>query len=168
MFNEKFFIMMIGLPGSGKDYWIEQFITNKTFTKNIVVLSTDDIFEEYAKKNNISYSQAFKDLPFKKVQKEFDRRLQTAIANGDNIIWNQTNMSVKSRKGKIAQIPNDYNKYAVNVIVNDQILKQQLAKREKETNGSKVIPNHVIENMAKSYNAPSKQEGFINILEVKR
>jgi hypothetical protein len=77
-------------------------------------------------------------------------------------------MSVKSRKGKIAQIPNDYNKYAVNVIVNDQILKQQLAKREKETNGSKVIPNHVIENMAKSYNAPSKQEGFINILEVKR
>lgn len=160
---------MIGLPGSGKDYWINNFINSQTKeTQNkTVVLSTDDIFEEYAKENNISYSEAFNQLSFKEVQKEFNRRLENAIANNFNIIWNQTNMNVKTRKGKISQIPNDYNKYAVNVIVDEITLKNQLSKREIETNGSKVIPNHVIENMAKSYQAPTKNEGFVKIIEIK-
>lgn len=161
--DRKTFIMMVGLPGSGKDYYIRQFLDKMTDRDNWFALGTDDIFEEWAARDGITYNDAFQRYNYKDVDREFHARIRKAFAEGKNVIWNQTNMTSKARQKKLRQVPNDYYKVAVVVVVPDNVLAQQLARREEETNGAKAIPRDVIDRMARTYVAPTKDEGWDKI-----
>ena len=152
------FMMLIGGPGSGKSTWIKKFVSGK---KNWVILSTDEVFEEWGKKEGLNYSEAFNKFKFKDVNAEFNKRLRKAFEEKKNVVWDQTNMTPKSRRGKLNNVPKDYKKVAVAFEVDDKEVDKRLVARE--ANSGKSIPSHVVASMRKSYNPPTKQEGFDEI-----
>lgn len=152
------FIMLVGLPGSGKSTYIEKLL-EKYPERDYVIISSDDIIEEVALKEGKTYSEVFeKTVGY--ATAEMKRRAKAAAADGRNIIWDQTNMTVKSRTSKMKDFAG-YNFSAVVFSLTDEELNRRLKKRESET--GKVIPGFIIKNMANSYVAPSKSEGFENI-----
>ena len=156
------YIILIGLPGSGKSTWIKKFLAkaNEPYT----IISSDNIIEELGGPEGLNYSEAFsKYSGF--AMKEMNRRFAAAVQNNQNIIHDQTNMNVKTRRGKLAKVPDSYDKKAVVFSIPDPELKRRLKNRESET--GKHIPNHAINSMAASYEAPSKAEGFSDIKYVR-
>lgn len=155
-------IMLIGPPGSGKSTYINDLLMIKNALCNdnykVVVISTDDIFEELAKDAGITYTEAFDKFSFKEIEREMFNRLDTAIKENRDIIIDQTNMSVKSRARKLQKFPSNYHKEAVVFNVDRVELDRRLNEREKET--GKIIPKFVVDSMLRSYQEPTKAEGF--------
>jgi predicted kinase len=143
--------MLIGVPGSGKTTWIKN---NKN---DAVVLSTDDYIERIAAEQGKTYSEVFKD-EIDSANTHMSQELTRAIKNSDDIIWDQTNLTVKSRKGKLSKIPKNYRKVAVYFSV-PQDLRQRLASRP-----GKTIPEPVIISMINQLQPPSKEEGFDEVV----
>ncbi len=150
--------VLVGLPGSGKTTWI-----NNRMNKDddYVVISSDDEIEKYAKSQGLTYSDVFSDY-VKTATSLMQTNLQNAIRSNSSIIWDQTNMSSKKRKGIVQQIPKHYNKIAVVFELGREELENRLNKREKET--GKHIPLHVIDNMEMNFTMPTEDEGFNRII----
>jgi predicted kinase len=147
-------IMMVGMPCSGKSTFIEKF-SNKF--NDYIVISTDNIIEGRAEKQGKTYNEIFKD-EIKSATKEMNERLAQAIQNGDNIIWDQTNLTVKSRKSKLSGIPKDYQKVAMYVETDLKTIK------DRNVRPGKIIPESVLDNMWGSIEVPSITEGFHAVL----
>lgn len=147
-------IMMVGMPCSGKSTFIEKF-SNKF--NDYVVISTDNIIEARAKEQGKTYNEIFKD-EIKSATKEMNEQLVQAIQNGDNIIWDQTNLTIKSRNSKLSNIPKDYQKVAMYVETDLETVKAR------NTRPGKIIPESVIDNMWSSIEVPSITEGFHAVL----
>jgi predicted kinase len=143
--------MLIGVPGSGKTTWI------KGHRGNAVVLSTDDKVEAEAERLGKTYSDVFQSI-IKQATREMNDDLNDAIREKRDIIWDQTNITRKSRKGKLDKIPGDYRKVAVFFPVPPD-LRERLASRP-----GKVIPEPVIISMINQIEPPSKDEGFDEIV----
>lgn len=147
--------MLIGVPASGKSTWIatQPFDWNKT-----VIASTDGYIDRIAKQNASTYNAMFKSH-FDDATKEMGATVRHAIANGLDIVWDQTNTSVKGRASKLAMFPKDYKKVAVVFPTpNKEELARRLASRE-----GKNIPDHVMRSMIDSLATPSSAEGFDEI-----
>jgi predicted kinase len=151
------FICLVGLPGSGKSTWMRSFLSKNS---NYVVISSDDIIEEKCNVAGIAYSEGF-DKFIGYATSEMKRRFNEAISNKLNIILDQTNMSIKSRRSKMNNLSDDYEKTAMIFVVPDPVLKERLDHRAKTT--GKVIPEFVMNSMARSYEMPTKNEGFDHI-----
>jgi len=137
------FIMMIGLPGSGKSAWADK--------QAIKVFSSDTMREEYY--GDASY-QGDNQLIFDLLHKRIIENLQA----GNSSIMDATNLNSKKRRYFLNKIANlDVEKIAVVVakpieqcIENDAIRKRH-------------VPQYVIERMRKSFQIPMLQEGFDKI-----
>jgi predicted kinase len=145
--------MLVGVPGSGKTTWIKN---NK---HNAVVLSTDDYIEKVAAKQGKTYSEVFKDV-IGDATDQMEKDLLQAVRNERDIIWDQTNLTAKSRKGKLSRIPKSYKKVAVYFTVPSD-LRDRLASRP-----GKTIPEPVIISMINQLQPPTKEEGFDEIVAV--
>ena len=155
---EKTLIVMIGLPGSGKSTWVRNYLKNSEVEFQIV--SSDDIIMKYAEKEGLNYTEGFP--KFSGIAaKEMKRNARKYAAEGLNVIWDQTNMSVKSRKLAMSLFK-DYKKIAVVFSICPKELERRLEKREKEE--GKHIPDFVIDTMSRKYNEPTKEEGFDKIV----
>lgn len=143
--------MLIGVPGAGKSTWI------KNHKHNAVVLSSDDYIEKVAAKQGLTYNDVFKDA-IPGAAANLKRDLKSAIENGQDIIWDQTNLTVKSRREKLKMIPDDYHMVAVFFSVPPD-LRERLAGRP-----GKTIPDPVILTMISQLTPPSKEEGFDEII----
>lgn len=152
-------IVMVGLPGSGKSTWREQFLKNAQ--DEYVIVSSDDEIEALAAKIDSNYTDAFNKF-IGKATAISKQKFREAVNSNESIIWDQTNLTPKKRKGILAQVPNNYRKVAVVFEVTDEELESRLSKRKEET--GKDIPPHVIKSMANSYIPPTKQEGFDEIV----
>ena len=89
--------MLIGLPGSGKTYWV----ANRGFYFNTVVVSTDDIIETIGRQVGMTYNEMFNDITYSFAEKMMMHIAKFNINLGKNIIWDQTNLTVKTRKRKL-------------------------------------------------------------------
>lgn len=152
--------VLVGLPGSGKSTSIPNDFTG-------FVYSTDRFIEEAAKHFGITYNEAFFDN-IKNATHSMDTLLSYAIKNKSDIIWDQTNMSAKKRRGILGRIPASYKKICIcrvppRTAQEWSELDRRLASRE-----GKTIPHHIIESMADSYVEPELDEGFdyIQILDM--
>lgn len=144
--------MLIGVPGSGKSTWIKNHGDPAA-----MVLSTDDKIEAAAQAQGKTYSEVFKD-EIKTATGSMDYDLLRALRDGRDIIWDQTNITRKSRKTKLSRIPAAYEKIAV-FFPTPQDLKQRLAGRP-----GKEIPEPVVLSMINQLEPPSKDEGFDKII----
>ena len=149
-------IMAVGLPGTGKSTFFKKMQSDLADRfGDIAYLSTDKFIEIYARKENKTYDQVFETY-IKTASQLVEEKLQNAIRNQRLIIWDQTNLSAKSRKSKLSKIPKTYFKMA---LIFDALEENQwqtiLASRP-----GKTIPGHILKNMQSSYQVPTIAEGF--------
>lgn len=158
------FFMLVGAPGSGKSTWTRNFLSKTD--DEYAVISSDDIIVEWGKllDPNMTYTDAFRKVDMKKVQAELNSRLMAATADLKNIIWDQTNLTAKSRRGRTSRIPKLYRKTCVVFKVQHDELFRRLEKRAQEE--GKHIPKKVIDDMIKTFEEPDESEGFDRIIYV--
>ena len=149
--------MLVGLPGTGKSYWI-----NNKFepTGNYHIASTDYYIEHIASHFRISYNEAFDAIKF--AEKMMYKDISTAITANLDIVWDQTNLTKKSRAEKLKKIPDYYNKYCVNFLLPEkEIWNHRLNNRP-----GKTIPWNVLNSMLTSKQDPTFDEGFKEIITI--
>lgn len=145
--------MLIGVPGSGKSTWIN----NQEWAKDIPVVSSDKFIDYYAAKEGKTYNEVFEEYAPIAVRL-MENQVLICKANNSDIIWDQTNTSVKTRKKKLAMLEG-YEKIAVvfrtpNKVEHDR----RLASRP-----GKAIPANVMTVMINSFAEPTEKEGFKEI-----
>lgn len=153
--------MLVGIPGSGKSSWIADYIARNP-EMNFHVVSSDGIIEEKALLENLDYSSAYKKNIGYAV-KEMERRFKQYVRDGVNIIHDQTNLSVKTRKKHLAKVKG-YEKSAIVFTLTEDEWRRRFEKRKTET--GKIIPDFVIKDMSANFEYPSTKEGFDEIINI--
>jgi predicted kinase len=147
---------LIGVPASGKSTWVAK----QDWASGCVVVSTDEFVEDYAKEVGSTYSEVFEDYMPTAVRLMADKVICAREA-GKDIIWDQTSVSVKSRKRKFNMLP-DYEHIAVVFTTPEEgILKHRLNSRP-----GKNIPDFVVRSMIDNFEMPTTDEGFTEIIVV--
>lgn len=143
-----FVIFLCGLPLAGKSTFYENYLKQSDHT----FLSTDDYIEKQCKENDLTYNQGFEYL-IRPACDWLHTELKRAVES-ENIIIDQTNLNVKSRKRKLKLIPAYYHKVAVYLPIT---LEESL---QRNTRPGKIIPEDVIRSMNDSIKIPTVEEGF--------
>lgn len=131
--------MLIGLPCSGKS----------TYCKDTseAILSRDNIVESLGVGSN--YKEKWDSVDQKAVDKQFQQELKDLVKSRVNFIVDRTNLSRKSRRSILNQIPSCYKKKAVVFLTGLSEIEGRNLARE-----GKTIPDDVIENMVKGFYPP--------------
>ena len=145
--------MLIGVPASGKSTWREQFFE----TNRAMIIGTDDTLEDIAATQNKTYNDVFKDN-IKFANKLMDIHMRVALESDMDIVWDQTNLTVKSRKGKLDKVPEHYEKIAVVFLTPEDEEWQRRLDRP-----GKSIPQNILMGMRDSMQFPDPEEGFDRI-----
>lgn len=145
---------LIGVPGAGKSTWI----TKQEWAKDCVVVSTDEFVEAYAKQQGKTYSEVFDEYMNLAVQLMADKVVK-AREEGKDIIWDQTSMSIKSRKRKFNML-RDYEHIAIVFTTPEP----DELKRRLDSRPGKNIPDHVMKSMMDNFDMPTTDEGFSEIV----
>jgi len=147
--------MLIGVPGSGKSTWI------RSRSHDAVVASTDDKIEAAAAAQGLTYNDVF-DAEIKAANAAMREDVKQAVKDKRDIIWDQTNLTAKSRRGKLGQVPKHYERIAMFFPTPDG---EELARRLASRVG-KTIPAHVMASMIASLEPPMPGEDFDAIYQV--
>lgn len=159
--------MLVGVPGSGKSYFIDQLFMEyidleKSFNINVSyhIYSTDDEIETLCKANGMTYDQGFSKFA-KKATTIANNKLKQAIKDDvEFIVWDQTNLTPKVRTKKLGMIPDHYHKIAVVFPTPEE--EEHI--RRLESRSGKTIPENVMRSMMESFTEPTLDEGFEKIL----
>lgn len=144
---------LVGVPASGKSTWVE----HNALCNQCVIISTDAYVEQYAKEQGKTYNDVFKEYMPTAVEL-MEAAVIQARAQSKDIVWDQTNMSVKTRARKFRMLPN-YEHIAVVFKTPDA---DEHARRLASRPG-KTIPQPVLDSMAANFEMPTKTEGFTEI-----
>ena len=143
------FMMMIGLPGSGKSTFC------KVISDDAVVLSTDNWIEARAMAESTTYD-AIWSRDIKEAESAMRAALSSCIKNRANIILDRTNLSAKKRRGFLAQLPSDYFKMAMVFERPDDVEWE----RRLHSRPGKHIPLNVLISMESNFARPTLDEGW--------
>jgi predicted kinase len=147
---------MIGVPGSGKSTWIR----NQIWALGLTVVSTDTFVEDYARAQGRTYNQVFEDYMPTAVDLMV-RQVAFAHEHGHSVIWDQTSVTVASRRKKFRMLP-DYQHIAVVFCTPEPAeLADRLAARP-----GKIIPEEIVQDMIERFEMPTLAEGFQEIWHV--
>ena len=145
---------LVGFPGSGKSTWAtERFL--------IPITGTDKWVNILAQQCGKTYTEVFSDV-IPEATQLFDKEVEALVDARRSFIWDQTNLTVKSRASKIARLVG----YEITAVVFD-IDADELHRRQSQR-VDKVIPKRVLLQMAFDYQCPTVDEGFarVNIIKV--
>lgn len=146
--------LMIGCPGVGKSYYIQQH-------KNpgIKVISRDTIRFNMLEDNDEYFSKE------KEVYKEFIRQINEAIEANETFYVDQTSLNYNSRKklfNSLKQKPDKiiaiYLKSSLNKVLKQNSLRE----------GRALVPEDAVRNMFYSIEEPKLEEGFEEIWTIER
>lgn len=142
------FIMLVGLPGSGKSAYAKKL----AIEKNAVILSSDKLREEL-----FGYRcQDRNDELFK----EMKRRTLELLDNGVNVIYDATNTNSKRRYNLLNEIPSTYWKECHYINTDLEICLKNDANREFS------VGNNVIHMLRNVLHVPMRFEGWDDIIVV--
>lgn len=150
-------IVMAGLPGTGKSTRVRDLTT---MNPDAFVYSTDNLIEEWAKGQGWTYDFAFAKY-IDKATSEMNRMLDTAIREGMDIVWDQTNTGTKKRE-KIVRRMKNAGYTVVCECIRPPISEEEIDEwldRLKNRPG-KTIPDNVMSSMMENYTIPTLNEGF--------
>lgn len=151
------FIMLVGVPGSGKSTYARKL---KEQDDKYVIISRDDcvmLAGSQWKGGEVTYTEAFKNVDQKHVDRIFNGQYSSALAERKDIVLDMTNLTEKSRRAKLAQVSSDYTKYVLFFPITEQTM---LARAEARVLQGKIIPEKVLKQMYNSLQVPSESEGF--------
>lgn len=146
--------MLIGVPGSGKSTY------RASLPTDAVVLSTDDQIESIAAGLGKTYTEVFRDH-IAQAEKDMYQRAMKAFAAGEDVIWDQTNLTAKTRAKKLIMVPDQYEKIGVYFATPDA---DELQRRLDSRKG-KTIPANILMGMASQLQRPTREEGFDRIID---
>lgn len=145
--------ILVGIPGSGKTTWVN----NQEWLKDCEYVSTDMFVEEYAIKENKTYSEVFQEYMPTAVELMIEKVISARNQN-KNIIWDQTSTTISSRMKKFRMLPNYYHIAVIFKTPNTQELENRLNHRP-----GKIIPKEVIDDMISNWQTPTQEEGYKEI-----
>ena len=146
-------IMLCGIPTSGKSTYVEK-LKKMKYWENSVVLSTDAYIEKEAKRVGQTYNEVFDDV-IPDATRELELELNMAKDKGKDIIWDQTNLSVKTRRKKLLKLPSFYRRNAVYF----EVSLEDALERNKHREG-KFIPESILKRMWHQFEIPTRNEDF--------
>ena len=148
--------MLVGVPGSGKSTWLKQFSDH-----GAVLVSSDQYIEEAAATAGKTYSEVFADEADRATVK-MKADITQAIEDGRDIVWDQTNLTVKSRRPKVERLKQaGYDVVAIVFELLPDELERRRSMRKFET--GKTVAPHILRSMEASYQRPTEAEGFSKI-----
>ena len=153
--KEPFVMLLIGPSLSGKSTWLR----NNYPTVNVI--SRDQIVMEFA--GTRDYNKAFNTVDHKLVDRVLAERLTESNSNKTSTIVDMTNMTVKRRAQTLRYFDDSFYKIAVvfPILSDEQYQMRNIDRNSKE---NKWIPPSVIKSMIDSYQYPTIEEGFDNII----
>lgn len=146
-------VMLCGIPTSGKSTYVEK-LKKLDYWENSVVLSTDNYIEKQAQRMGMTYNQIFDDV-IDDATRELELQFNMAKDKGKDIIWDQTNLSVKTRRKKLSKLPSYYRRSAVYF----EVSLEEALERNKHREG-KFIPESILKRMWHQFEIPICNEGF--------
>lgn len=145
--------MLSGVPTCGKSTFVNKLLRHDEWM-DAVVLSTDTFIDNYALERNLTYNDVF-DSVITKANDQLRIDLDYAVTNNLSIIWDQTNLTKKTRRKKSRMIPDDYYKYLVYFTIS----LEDALQRNKQRPG-KVIPEQTLIRMHSQFENPTEDEPF--------
>lgn len=145
--NKPIFIMLVGLPGSGKSTYAKEL--SKRI--NAKICSSDAIREELTGDIN---SQNNNEEVFKLLHK----RIKEHLLNGENVIYDATNINSKRRRAFLQELNNIT---CIKECIIIAVPFEECCKRNELR--ERTVPVEVIERMYKSWNTPYFFEGWDSI-----
>lgn len=153
MSDRPYLYMLVGVPASGKSTWINTF--KPPIGRDTTIISTDSYIEHIALSLNKTYDEVFQEH-IKAATKNMYKHVEWAVERGTHIVWDQTNLTRKTRAKKLIMIPDHYIKIAIWFPTPDEAeLKRRLSSRP-----GKTVPWGVMQNMIDSMTYPGFDEGF--------
>jgi predicted kinase len=146
-------VMLVGIPTSGKSTYVEK-LKKLDYWKDAVVLSTDSYIEKEAKRMGLTYNQVFDDV-IDNATRELELQLIMAKDKGKNLIYDQTNLTIKSRRKKLSKLPSYYRRG----VIYFEVSLEEALKRNKAREG-KFIPESILKRMYHQFEVPTISEGF--------
>jgi predicted kinase len=146
-------VMLCGIPTSGKSTYVNK-LKKLDYWKDAVVLSTDNYIEDKAQRLGLTYNEIFDDL-IKDATKELEIEFNWAKSKGRNIIWDQTNLSRKTRRKKLSKLPSIYKRGVVYFTIS----LEDALERNKHREG-KFIPESILKRMWHQFEIPTLEENF--------
>lgn len=134
---------MCGLPGSGKSTAAKQF--------DGIIISSDAIRKELYGDESIQGDG-------KQVFQILHNRVQKALAEGKNVIYDATNISAKRRKNIVRSFDAEHICVYIDIPIAECLHRNE--KRERK------VPVEVIKRMARNFKPPTEEEGFSKILKI--
>ena len=146
-------VMLVGIPCSGKSTFVNR-LKKIPFWENAVVLSTDNYIEKVAQEHNTTYNEIFEDC-ISEATRQLELAFIEAKDRGENLIWDQTNLTVKTRKKKLSKLPSFY----ARGVIYFEISLEEALERNKNREG-KFIPESILKRMYHQLEIPTKNEDF--------
>jgi predicted kinase len=152
-------IFLVGFPGAGKSTWADAYRAGpgNPFT----VVSTDRLIERHAAAEGLTYAQAYRGLPARKLEAVARRLMREAVERGWDVVLDRTNLRASTRARFLKLLPDDYVRVAVVFAVPWDELVRRLESRALGT-GKRVGPG-VLPEMAAIYDPP--REGEFDFVE---
>jgi len=117
-------------------------------------LSTDNYIDREAQRVGMTYNEAFEDL-IDSATRQLEIDFIEAKDNGRDIIWDQTNLTIKTRRKKLSKLPSYYRRGAVYF----EISLEEALERSKHREG-KLIAKDILKRMYNQFEIPTITEGF--------
>ena len=141
------FIMLVGLPGSGKSYLAKEYAD-----KGFVIHSSDEIRREISGDVNRQDINA-------EVFKVLHNRVKDDLKCGRSCVYDATNISYKRRKAFLQELSSiECTKICILIATPYEVCLDQNRLRERN------VPDNVIERMYKNFDVPYWYEGWDDIL----
>lgn len=146
-------IFLCGVPCSGKSACVEK-LKKLDYWKNAVILSTDNYIEAQAKRLEMTYNEVFQDC-IDEATRQLEIAFIEAKDKAKDIIWDQTNLTIKSRRKKLSKLPSYYRRG----VIYFEVSLEEALKRNKTREG-KFIPESILKRMYHQFEVPTISEGF--------
>lgn len=155
-------VVLVGLPGSGKST-ARATAAATGASANSYHYSTDDKLDVRATELNMTYSEVFSTY-VNEATAESNAELADAIARGQSVVWDQTNMSAKRRRKLMNQFPQEYRRECICILPPMNQEQEAELNRRLANRPGKHIPQHVMRSMRDRFELPSVNEGFTRVL----
>lgn len=141
--------ILVGLPASGKSTFCAAHSAPCD-----VILSTDNYVERLAREQGTTYDALWA-AHIGEAEADLFEQLQRALAERQDIVIDRTNLTAKSRRRILSQVPKLYARVAVVFDVSEADQAARLTQRP-----GKTIPAAAIVSMRESFEPPTVFEGF--------
>lgn len=149
-------IIMVGCPGSGKNYWIDNHKYN--LNGSVKIVSRDEIRFSMLSEDDSYFAKE------KEVYKKYVNEICDGVKNYDITIANATHLNEGSRSKlfrSIAGVAHPQNTEIIAMVIKNDLntcLKQNAYRKDRE-----FVPEDSIRNMYSSLTIPAIEEGFDKI-----